>query len=91
MLSLCRQTDRQTTVKQYVPDLSMRGHKNGIYASIEIRSTTVLTHDDTMPHFDTLKIYSCGKHCEKKRDCFLQAISHFLTMFPTLFGTYFSY
>ena len=23
------QTDRRTIVKQYVPDLSMRGHKNG--------------------------------------------------------------
>ena len=30
-----------------------------------------------MPHFDTLKIYSCGK----------QAISPFLTMFSTLYGT----
>ena len=32
MLSLCRQTDRQTdgwtTVKQYAPDLSIWGHKN---------------------------------------------------------------
>ena len=36
MLSLCRQTDRQTggltdgrtTVKQYAPDFSMRGHQN---------------------------------------------------------------
>ena len=25
-----------------------------------------LTHYHTMPHFDTLNIYSCGKHCEKK-------------------------
>ena len=22
-----------------------------------------------MPHFDTLKIYSSGKHCEKRRNC----------------------
>ena len=22
-----------------------------------------------MPHFDTLKIYSCGKHSEKRRNC----------------------
>ena len=28
-----------------------------------------LTHYHTMPHFDTLKIYSCGKHCEKRRNC----------------------
>ena len=26
--SLCRQTDGRTTVKQYAPDLSIRGHKN---------------------------------------------------------------
>ena len=25
-----------------------------------------LTHYRTMPHFDAVKIYSCGKHCEKK-------------------------
>ena len=24
-----------------------------------------LTHCYTMPHFDVLKIYSCGKHCEQ--------------------------
>ena len=33
MLSLCRQTDgwtgRRTKVKQYAPDLSIRGHKKG--------------------------------------------------------------
>ena len=28
-----------------------------------------LTHYHTMLHFDALKIYSCGKHCEKKRNC----------------------
>ena len=28
------------------------------------------TNYHTMPHFDALKIYSCGKHCEKRRDCF---------------------
>ena len=40
-------------------------------------------------HFDALNIYSCGKHCEKRRNCLLQAISPFLTMFSTLYGTYF--
>ena len=25
----------------------------------------LLSHYHTMPHFDTLKIYSCGKHCKK--------------------------
>ena len=42
-----------------------------------------------MPHFDALKIFSCGKHCEKRRNCLLQAIPSFLTMFFTLCGTYF--
>ena len=36
-----------------------------------------LTHYHTMQHFDTLKIYSCGEHCEKRRNCFQQAISPF--------------
>ena len=49
-------------------------------------STLLLSHYHTMPHFDTLKIYSYGKHCEKRRK---QAISLFLTMFSTLYGTYF--
>ena len=44
-----------------------------------------------MPHLDALKIYSCGKHCEKRRNCLEQAISPFLTMFSTLYGTYFSF
>ena len=42
-----------------------------------------------MPHFDSLKIYSCGKHCEKRRNCLKQAISPILTMLSTLFSTYF--
>ena len=44
-----------------------------------------------MPHFDALKIYSCGKHCEKRKNCLSQAISPFLTMFSILYGTYFSF
>ena len=28
-----------------------------------------LTYYHTMPHFDSLKIYSCGKHHEKRRNC----------------------
>ena len=28
-----------------------------------------LTHYHTMQHFHTIKIYSCGKHCERKRNC----------------------
>ena len=43
-----------------------------------------LTHYHTMPHFDALKIYCFGKHCEKRRNCFWQAVSPFLTMFSTL-------
>ena len=28
-----------------------------------------LTHYHTIPHFDALEIYSCGNHCEKRRNC----------------------
>ena len=44
-----------------------------------------------MPHFDTLKIYICGKLCGKRRKCLLEAISPFLMVFSTLYGTYFSF
>ena len=27
-----------------------------------------LTHYHAIPHFDALKIYSCEKHCEKRRN-----------------------
>ena len=30
-----------------------------------------LTHYHTVPHFNTLKTYSCGKLCEKRRNCLL--------------------
>ena len=56
-----------------------------------LSSGTGLTHYHTVLHFDALKIYSCGKHCEKRRNCYLQAISPFLTMFSTLYGTYFPF
>ena len=48
-----------------------------------------LTHYHTILYFGTPKIYSCGKHCEKRRNC----LCHFpfLTMFSTLFGTYFPF
>ena len=44
-----------------------------------------------MPHFDALKIYSCEKHCGKRGNYLSQAISPFLTMFPTLYDTHFSF
>ena len=28
-----------------------------------------ITHYYTMPHFDTFKIYSCGKQFEKSKNC----------------------
>ena len=39
-----------------------------------------LNHYHTMPHFYLLKIYSCGKHCEKRRNCkqFLLFSQYFL-------------
>ena len=35
--------------------------------SVLLRSN--LTHYHTMPHFDTFNACSCGKHCEKRRNC----------------------
>ena len=62
------------------------------YASISFKlHLHSLNNYHTIPHFDALKIYSCGKHCEKRRNCLQQAISTFLTMFSTLYGTYFSF
>ena len=51
----------------------------------------VLTHYHTLLHFDALKIYSHRKHYEKRRNCLLEAISLFLTMYSTLNDTYFSF
>ena len=31
--------------------------------------TYLLTCYHTVPHFHTLRIYNCGKHCEKRRNC----------------------
>ena len=50
-----------------------------------------LTHYHTMLHFDAQKIYSYGKHFEKRGNCLLKAISPFLPMFSTLYSTYFSF
>ena len=55
------------------------------YVSLLARQKTGkwLTHYHTMPHSEARKIYSCGKHCEKRRNCLQQEISHFLTMYST--------
>ena len=50
-----------------------------------------LTHYHTILHFDALKIYSFGKHCEKRRNCLQQAVLPFLSVFSTQCGTYFSF
>ena len=51
MLSLV-QTDRRTTVKQYAPDLSMRGHKNTDIkiASTEKQKVISLPHNTLFEH-----------------------------------------
>ena len=54
-------------------------------------SFNVLTQYHTLPSFDALKIYGCGKHCEKRRNCLQQTISPFFTIFSTLHGPYFSF
>ena len=40
-----------------------------------------LIHCHTMPHFDTLKIYSCGKNCRKRRKYWIPEFSPFHTVF----------
>ena len=35
----------------------------------EFKYLFLLTHYHIMPHFDALKIYRYGKHCEKRRNC----------------------
>ena len=36
------------------------------FPTVYLKAQDRLTHYHTMPHFDAPKIYSCGKHCEKK-------------------------
>ena len=62
-----------------------------IFSNIVLKSHGSLTHYHTMPHFDTLMRYRCGKHCETRRNLLKQAISPFLTMFSTLYGFYVSF
>ena len=50
-----------------------------------------LTYYYTMPHFDALKIYSCRKHCKKRKNCLEQAIFPFAHKFSTIYGTYFPF
>ena len=40
-----------------------------------------LTHYHTIPHFDALKVHSCGKHCEERRNCFVQTFFPFSQCF----------
>ena len=58
---------------------------------LHCRHVKTRAHYSTLLHFNTQKICSCGKHCEKRRYCLLQQISPFLTMFSTLYGTYLSF
>ena len=96
--------DKQTGQKLYAPGLLIQGHRNLFYllgspiltdllecqCQVNLDQNNRLTHSHTMTPFDALKIYSCRKHCEKRRNCLKQAISPFLTMFSTLYDTYFS-
>ena len=56
---------------------------------MHLQNSDTLIHYHKMPHFDAPKTYTCGKHCKKRRNCLLQAISPFLTMVFTLYSTYF--
>ena len=43
--------------------------KMDLKSIIDLLHVYGLTHYHTMPRFDALKIYSGGKHCEKRRNC----------------------
>ena len=53
------------------------------YNHYGITINILLTYYHIMLHFDALKIYGCGKHCEKSRNCLQQAISPVFTIFST--------
>ena len=45
------------------------GDDQNFHSCSVLFSKELLTHYHTMSYFNTLKIYSCGKHCEKRRNC----------------------
>ena len=45
------------------------GKKNADNHVLPKARQILLSHYPTMLHFDTLKIYSCGRHCDKRRNC----------------------
>ena len=40
-----------------------------IHIIMELYNPCCLTYSHTMTPFDALKIYSCRKHCKKRRNC----------------------
>ena len=46
-----------------------------------VKSFNQLTHYHTILQFDALKIYTCKKHCEKRRNCLLQAVGQYVTLY----------
>ena len=81
-----------SSLSGWVLTFSHKGIKGPFLRVVSLRlGNCVLTHYHTIPHFEALKIYSCGKHCEKRRNCLLQVISPFLTMFSTIYGSYFPF
>ena len=49
----------------FLKSLLPQNHQNIEQIGKELHPT-YFTHYHTMPHFDALQIYSCGKHCEKR-------------------------
>ena len=60
-----RQILDSSKLKDFADD-NIEFDENG---AIKCRKYCGLTHYHTMPHFDARKIESCGKHCEKRRNC----------------------
>ena len=62
-----------------------------LFESACIQLTLVyLSHYCTMPHFEALKICSSAKHCEKMRNCLLQAIAPFQNVSYPIWHLFFS-
>ena len=95
---MCSMSGDNRTVIHNITPAEGGGWPNGLTIDYDFRRLywidarwVGLTHYYTKRHFDVFKIYSCGKHCEKRRNCLLQAISPFLTMFSIVYSAYFPF
>ena len=63
---------RSGSIKKAIPIEMLKDTRTLYYGSLfatplSFHNIICLTNYHTMPHFDALKIYSCRKHCEKRK------------------------